>query len=137
MLFRSITTSATTAREAVGNSGTVDVVLVLEVEVGDEVDADVSHGRSRRISLYDIEHIPVECMQVEDNGENVPNPLLDHVMFPVGTEPVTAAKHAMDEPTTADAEEQPTEVVAMNRSEMTETVLSPALATKTSPLPES
>jgi len=93
-------------------------------------------GEVEESSLYDAEHIPVESVQVEKAGGNGPVPLLDHVTVPVGVDPLTVAKHVTDEPTMADGGEQLTEVVVMNRSETTETVLSPALATNTSPSAE-
>ena len=70
------------------------------------------------VGVYETEHAPEERLQEE--GENVPAPLLDHVTVPVGEEPVTVAMHVVDEPTITDDGEQLTEIIVPAWSEMIE-----------------
>jgi len=71
------------------------------------------------VGVYDTEHAPEERLQEE--GKNVPAPLVHHVTIPVGEGPVTVAMQVVDDPTTMCDEEQVTAVVVLKWSEMTET----------------
>jgi hypothetical protein len=75
--------------------------------------------------VYETEHEPEVRVQ-EDDGENVPLPLLAHLIVPVGRFPFTVATHSEALLTVAGEGEQVTEVRVIDGAKLSEISAQPS-----------